>query len=116
MDAAPCLCPTCGAPYTAERPRVDLSQNVFICARGSIRITPQQAELLTILIDAMPEYARMETILYRLYGGTEGAEFEVDNIRAQISKLRAALRPLGWKIKNIWHRGYQLARIDGAGK
>lgn len=116
MDAASCHCPTCGAPYTREIPRVDLSQNIFICARGSIRITPQQAELLAILTEAMPAYARMETILYKLYGGTVGAEFEVDNVRAQISKLRSVLRPLGWKITNVWHRGYQLARIDGAEK
>lgn len=114
MSVAVCHCPTCGAPYTADRPRIDLDRNIFICADGAIRVTPQQAELLAVLIKAMPLYARTEAILRGIYGAAEGAEFENDNLRAQLSKLRGLLRPLGWKIENVWHRGYRLERIRGS--
>lgn len=112
MSEAPCTCPTCGAPFTGERPRVDLDLNSFICAAGWVRLPGHQAEILSILLKAYPGIARHDAIFLGLYGGGEMPE--TDSIKVHITHLRKRLRRLGWGVRATYGRGYQLVRLtDG---
>lgn len=111
-ESAQCTCPTCGTPFTGERPRIDLDANTFICASGWVHLPGIRIEILTILLKAYPGVARHEAIFLGIYGGGEMPEG--DPIKVHVSNIRKALRPLGWDVRVVHKRGYRLARlIDG---
>lgn len=114
-DAAQCTCPTCGAPYEADRPRVDLDRNLFICAAGITKLKPQQAEIATILAAAFPRVSSYETLALSLYGGGDSPLDIRSVLKVQISVMRRALRPLGWNIAPVYGIGYRLERLERVG-
>lgn len=117
MQALPsCKCPTCGAPYQAERPLVDLDRNLFVCAAGTAHLNPQRAEILSIIASQYPRPARREALVAQLYGAQDGPTDALGLLRVQISHVRAALRPLGWAVRNFRARGYALEQITGDGE
>lgn len=109
--AAICHCPTCGSPYTAERPRVDLDRNIFICAAGAVPLKPSQAEIAHTLLRSYPEAVAKERLLAAMYGGASGPEGEDKVLHVQVFHLRRQLSAVGWTVKNKWHFGYRLEEI-----
>lgn len=112
MSVAVCHCPTCGAPYTGEVPRVDLDRNIFICSAGWVQLTRQRAELVSALLEAYPRGMRVDRLVYRLYGASETSEDPVANLRVQVSNARRYLRWLGWTIRNDYG-SYYLEKFGG---
>lgn len=104
-----CICPTCGSPYTAERPRVDLDYNAFISSTGSVELKRMEAEVAAVIAAAYPSVARHDAIVLGVYGAGEPALS--DTIRVHVCRIRKAIEPLGWTIEVARSRGYRFARI-----
>lgn len=113
MDGEFCRCPTCGAPYMDERPRVDLGRNIFICAAGATRVAPKHAEILTVLLEKHPAAAAAGHIFNSIHGVSGGPDGGTESLRAHMSNIRRLLRDLGWTIKADYNRTYRLERIEG---
>lgn len=111
VDQAQCRCPTCGAPYTADRPRVDLDRNLFISASGWVKLRRTEAEIAAIIAQAYPGIARHDAIVLGVYGA--GDIPLTENIKVHVSRMRDALQPIGWTVKVVRTRGYRFDRIAG---
>lgn len=107
-----CRCPTCGAPYQAERPLVDLERNLFICRQGQARVTPREAEVLSVIVEGFPRVVSVSRIVARVYGVLE-PDSAVGCVRVIICRVRPSLRKLGWAIRTGSARGYALERAAG---
>jgi Response regulators consisting of a CheY-like receiver domain and a winged-helix DNA-binding domain len=112
MTAAACHCPTCGALYTGERPRVDLDRNLFLCANGVTHLPPRQAEIVSILARAYPRAVSVDLLISGVYGLAEPSDDPGNAIKVHISYARRLLRPLGWEVRRVYRGGYFLERWD----
>ena len=115
-------CPMCG--WT---PRTDAESSfrfLFDYWRGliytsdGIRIwlSPSQADLLQIFLDAWPELVTRSNLESRLYGASYHEQRKV-RIRPPIVfalyRFRQRLRPLGLYVRNVPGRGWWLSREKG---
>lgn len=107
-----CQCPTCGAPYLDERPRVDLGRNIFICAAGATRVTPKHAEILHVMLEKYPAATGTALIFDRIHGVNDGPESGTESLRAHMSNIRRSLHDLGWTVKSDYNHTYRLERIE----
>lgn len=108
-----CKCPTCGADFTAERPRVDLGSNIFICSTGAARLRPQAAEVASMLAAKYPDTVRIERLIAGLYGCADGPEQPVRVVYVLLSNLRRTIDPLGWTVANVHGVGWALVKAEG---
>ena len=106
---AACICPTCGTPFAAERPTVDLNGNVFVSSLGSARLEPQEAEILWILTEKYPAVARRDFLIARMYGMGFEPERSSNVLSTRISQMRKKIAGLGFTIVPIERVGYRLA-------
>lgn len=111
----PCKCPTCGADYVSDRPRVDLGRNVFICSAGVARLRPQVAEIASMLVEHYPDTVRAERLLHGLYGWQDGPEYPDVALRVCVSQLRSAIASLGWGVKSVHAVGWTLIASEPEG-
>jgi DNA-binding response OmpR family regulator len=101
-------CPCCNTELAnADRPLVSLETNKLMAGGEIIRLTPREAEIASILVDAMPMPAERERIFSKLYGGvpTEAPE---KMLEVYVWRLRKKLAPAGLSIRTVWGTGYAM--------
>jgi DNA-binding winged helix-turn-helix (wHTH) protein len=113
------ICDRCRAEITGEVPKMD--EQFFKvrnhCVRGALgRLTylPQYPwEMLTVLWKRSPHIVSMDTLLSRLYGGSDNVpEFGI--IRVWVYQVRQALQDTPYVIETIYSQGYRLVHEDEA--
>lgn len=103
-----CKCPTCGTDLAnADRPYISLETNTLMAGAEVVKLAPMEAEIVSILSEAMPRVVPHEKLIMRLWGGDE-IEWARDSVGVRICKLRKKLAPAGLAIKTHWGRGYAL--------
>lgn len=84
---------------------------------GALAALPPKSErILTVLARRIGQPARRQEIIDAMYvddphGGPDNVAQALSN---QMAQLRAALRPLGWSVRCLYARGYQLERLPTA--
>ena len=99
-------CPCCGGPAPkVEKPMVCLNSNT-ISARGKvIRVSGREAEVASLLVDAMPLPMQSESIIERVYGG-QPADDAYHCVKTYVRRLKTKLAPLGLRINSFYGRGH----------
>lgn len=101
-------CPICGQSAVKPDVTVSLKTNTAYRKGKRAKLYPQHAEILHILLTEAPGFVRHERLREAYYGGTDGPEWEISNIRAQITRLRKRIAPLGLEIGLVKGKGYFL--------
>ena len=89
----------------------DYWKGVIFQGDKQVRLQPQEADLLKILLDNWPKLCSREKLLVGLYGGNYSERVNIissDNIGVVMSKLRSKLKIFHIKIQNTSKRGWQL--------
>lgn len=101
-------CPCCGSDVSkADRPLISLDTNKLMAGGEVLTLAPMEAEIIAILVDAMPQPVNHERMISKLWGGNP-IEFPRDSIGVRICSLRKKLASAGLQIKTHWGRGYAL--------
>lgn len=104
-------CPCCGSEVEAELPILDLNINVVTWKAKRIRLTPRCAEILAVLVKNGLLTSRTPAILTAVWGMADEGIDPAGNLAVQMARLRRDIKPLGWKIINIFNVGYRLEQI-----
>lgn len=107
-------CPTCGQPCRPGALRVDLDNNIVIRGERWAQLTRQQAEILSIIVDARPRTLMQEQILIRLCGWRDHPEHGENLIRVQIYRIKKRIEALGVQIVSVSGKGYRIVEIEPA--
>lgn len=101
-------CPCCGSAIAPRKGvLVSLDTNTAAVGTETLRLTPQQTELLYVLSKAYPRVAQRQSICANLWGVNECEQpFKV--IETRVCQLRKLLKPLGVEIETVRERGYRL--------
>lgn len=103
------ICPCCGQDTPDGRSLVvSLETNIASRWGRTVRLTPQQAEILHILSSRAPGTVREEPLVSGLYGYSDPPEKPSKTLRVQMVHIRNAVAPLGVNIKNVFGIGYRL--------
>lgn len=103
-----CKCPTCGTELAnADRPLISLETNKLMAGGEIIQLQPMEAEIVSVLVEAMPRPVGHERLIMRLWGGSE-IDSARDSVGVRICHLRKKIAPAGLQIKTHWGRGYAL--------
>ena len=104
-------CPCCKQPLKKTKlPIVDLNNNRILLDGAYAHVKPQQAELLSVLVDRFPATVSYETLAERMWGvtGPDNVKNALKVIRCQLCRV---LRNFGFDIKCSESRGYRLERV-----
>lgn len=102
-------CPCCGSDVTdSPRPIVSLDTNKLLASGEIIRLTPREAELMSVLVSAMPLPVDTERLIGRMYGATP-VDDAYDTLKVYVCRLRKKLSPTTLELRTIWGRGLALA-------
>ena len=103
-------CPTCGHEVDDGKIVVDLATNqVIYDGKISVRLMPQEAEIVYALNEVFPAYLTMDDLVAKVYGsGADYADY-IMSIRVAVSRIRNKLAPLDLTVTNVYGRGYRLA-------
>jgi DNA-binding response OmpR family regulator len=100
-------CPCCGSAVQAPA-IVDLNSNTVAVGGKSVRVRPQCAELVHVLVEAYPAGVAYERIFMRLHGAANEPNDPKNSLSAQLVYLRRLLKHLGVKIISDWGFGLRL--------
>lgn len=99
-------CPTCGAPLPQDgRVRVDLGRNVVVIGSTAVQLLPRQAEVLSVLVEAMPRTLTRGYMIERIYGFSDPPSEKC--VEVYVYQIRKKLRGKRLQIKTVWGRGYR---------
>lgn len=88
---------------------VDLGANLFYAAGISVQLTPAEAEISHLLVEAYPRSVGHQVLIWGLYGDMdEHWKDPMATIRVHISRIRRKLGPLGVVVAVGQRRGYRL--------
>lgn len=106
-------CPTCGQhlPQGAT-PVVDLDGNKVVMASGQRLLTPLEAEVLTVLAEAMPRFVTNDDIRRRVWGANVDRERHKP-VYDSIVRLRRNLAGTRIGIESRYRLGYRLTTANG---
>lgn len=100
-------CPCCGGVLDDAQPVVDLNTNTVLFADKTVRVQPQEAELLQILIDSFPGTISRDRIIQRMWGlGEPHSAANILSVR--VTMLRRKIAPLGLAIRTFYNTGLKL--------
>ena len=103
-------CPTCGRPTeTLDYLQVHLDLNLATYRGESIRLTPQQSEILHALYENSGVLVAREK-LFGLIWKTDRPLDQDGVLKVQVCKMRKKLAKWPFNIESIWGKGYSLAR------
>jgi len=88
--------------------QVDLATNSLLVDGQVIKLWPKEAELMSVLVGAMPRVLSKELLTDRLYGVTNSLAPDSKVIEMWISNLRKKLRGSPLRIETIRGRGFRL--------
>lgn len=104
-------CPTCGQTLPPiDKPIVDLATNSLLIDGASIKLRGREAELLFVLIKAMPRLCSRAMIYDSIYPW--GDDVGEKNIDVFVCRLRRKLVPTSLRIENVFGRGFKLVRSE----
>ena len=107
-------CPCCGSDVSeADKPILSLDTNKLIASGGVIRLTAREAELMSVLTDAMPLVIDNERMIARIWGATP-TDDAYDTLKVYVCKLRKKLKATNLEIKTIWGKGLALQYREAA--
>jgi DNA-binding winged helix-turn-helix (wHTH) protein len=102
------LCPCCNQRIRNPAPiLLSLTTNQVSVRGRTVTLSPTEADVLSVLLDAMPLPVSRERIIVRVWGATSSEHVEI-NVRVHICKLRRALRVCGLRIDHVKDRGWSL--------
>jgi DNA-binding response OmpR family regulator len=108
MGAKMTLCPCCRQELpTTARLTVSLDSNVAVARGHFVQLPPDQAVIAHELTRVWPSCLAYERIFFAVWGNNVPGTAET-TVRTQITKLRHALKPLGYGIVVVWGEGYRL--------
>lgn len=97
-----CACPLCGTIIERDL-LVDLHSNIAILSNVPIRLTPKEAEILSLLADQFPGEVQHTRMITKVYGVNEPT-----NAKGCISTMINRLK------KKIWPAHYTIVSRAGA--
>lgn len=101
-------CPCCGSDLAnADRPLISLATNRLMAGGEIIQLTKTEAELVSVLTNAMPLGVDRERIFANLWGANP-IEDPHRSLQVYVHKLRKKLKPAGLGIRTMWGTGYAL--------
>lgn len=105
-------CPCCGQPVLSSCPAlVSLDKNTVAVGNKSLRLRPQEAEILYAIAEAWPGALSKDRLMQKLYGLGE-RDGSLQSTFVAISRLRKNVEPLGLGIPHTSSRsdtgGYSL--------
>jgi DNA-binding response OmpR family regulator len=102
------LCPCCRQELpTTSRLSVSLDSNAAVARGHFVQLPPDQAVIAHELARVWPKCLTYERIFFAVWGHNV-PDSAVTTMRTQITKLRHALKPLGYGIVPVWGEGYRL--------
>ena len=102
-------CPCCGTEVADDRPLVSLDTNMFAYREREVRLAPQCAEILYVLVQKWPGKASRLDILNGMYGVHIDQAKTADRVLSvRIAEIRRAISCTGVKIVNLPWKGYRL--------
>lgn len=104
-------CPTCGQKVSKDKLLIDLAGNTVTYGDRTVKLSPQQAEMLYVLNETAPRMCTNEFMQARIYGEEDGPP-TYEWINVQIFHLRRKLRNFPVIVNNHWGRGYMLVVRD----
>ena len=106
----PC-CPTCGHIIGPQEFMVSLETNSAAMGGTVVKLSPQEAEILSILANCAPRTARHREILLGVYGSTWSLRTinEAATLKVFICELRKKIAQLDVSIETVHRTGYRLA-------
>ena len=102
------LCPTCGQQIAPLQLLLSLETNMVTRLGRTARLSPQQAEILHVLLARQPRTVSAADICVSIYGSTDGPYDEAQVVRSQMANLRRHLAPLSVRIETTLGVGYRL--------
>lgn len=103
-----CKCPTCGTDLAnADRPLVSLQTNKIMSGGEIIQLSPREAEIAHILVEAMPLPVATERMLGRLYGGRP-TDSAYDAFKVYIHTLRKKIAQTNLVIETLHRHGHAM--------
>lgn len=99
-------CPCCGQHFEFKKVHVSLETNAISFGDQTVFLTPQLAEIMSVLAEHAPMVVTNDLMFERVWGGLSDTEPKI--LKVQIRKLRQALEPLPLKVETIWNVGYRL--------
>jgi DNA-binding response OmpR family regulator len=107
-------CPCCSQTWkAAPRIEVSLDTNTLLVNGKTHPLTPQEAEVFTVLLKAAPGTARTRALHSGLWGLSDVPDSYAHLVKVRIHHLRKRLVGTGFKIKTVWGSGYQLIDTEG---
>jgi DNA-binding response OmpR family regulator len=85
----------------------DYSRNAVFFQSRSIQLSPQEADILNLLLKNRPRVTPLGALIHRVYGVTESDTTTV-SIRASVHSLRKKLAATGIAIKAKARTGYEI--------
>lgn len=92
-------CPCCGQMMVGRDVRVWLESNTVSVGSRAVRLSPRQAEILSVLAEGRPLPVKKDHLMRRVYGVVE-SEGAYGALLASISQMRKKIAPLGLRIIN----------------
>jgi DNA-binding response OmpR family regulator len=102
------LCPTCGQQIAPLELLLSLETNMATRLGHTAKLSPQQAEILHVLLTRQPRMVSAPDICAAIYGSTDGPYDEAQVVRSQMANLRRNLAPLSVRIETVYGTGYRL--------
>lgn len=106
------LCPTCGQQIAPLQLLLSLETNKATRLGRTAALSPQQAEILHVLMKRQPRAVSAADISAAIYANGDGPDDEAQVVRVQMWKMRRHLAPLCVRIETIHGTGYRLALDD----
>lgn len=103
-------CPCCRQRVETKLPIVDLNTNTLSFGDTHVHLSPQKAEILTVLLERFPAAVSHDTLIRRVWGITE-PEKPLIILKTLKCALCRVLRKIGYDIVNTPHVGYKLEKL-----
>lgn len=101
-------CPCCGGNIAErDKPLISLDTNRLMCGGEIYQLSSREAEVIHILVNAMPLPVHSERIITQLYGG-RSTEAAYNTLKVFIHNLRLKIQDSTVKIVTIHDRGHAL--------
>jgi DNA-binding response OmpR family regulator len=99
-------CPCCGTSIKSRVPLVDLQTNTAAFGNAVIQLSGREAELLTVLIDALPGAATYNDMASKVWHN----QISMATIRHYLRTLQSKIPVVGFHLQNVHSVGMRLVR------
>ena len=100
-------CPCCGGFVRADRPLVDLNSNSVSFRGQTVKLEPQETELLSLIAGSYPAPTHRDRIISRMWGTLE-PDYAYNIVSVRIGRLRKKIKHLGLTLEPVHSFGPRL--------